>query len=609
MTEKEKKMQNGQDGSVLGTDYSRREFIRSAAATTVAGVVGLSTLSSSACAPTNGSTGGTGTANGSVGTTAGAGGGGSDLANQYSNSRFAFRSDWLSEPTLVPATEIDEIIEAHIVVVGAGHSGSALTRRAAELGAQVATVEAQTEDVFSAFGSDIGHLNSTWQKSQGLPQFDIVDFMEVCQLLSANRTQPDLLRKYATRSGEMFDWLLEVLSEEQKAALQTCNWPVSQGYQYIKGAMRAYPGTAKMDMKNETINTTILLRTQHAAAIKAGAQILYGHRGEYLLSEGGRVTGVVVSTAEGSYKQLNASRAVVLAAGDYAGNAEMFTALIQEAAELNPNVPLQGMGRDGSGVRMGLWAGGKMEPGTRSAMGSNVFSPASPISAASLWLNNRGERYCNEGFGHPFIAGVQGARLPFAPQYAVWDADWRNMLKNQMTGHGDPMFWDDAFCESIETTLQQAVEAGSAGFESGTLMATYKIFAAQSLDELADYLGLDTAVFTASIERYNNICAAGKDSDYAKAPGLLFPVQTPPFYASVGMHEPGGRVLVTLGGLFVDGAHNVIGDDFNPIVGLYAVGNNSGGRFPLHYSAPVHGMSLGMANTLGFVLGEELANN
>jgi succinate dehydrogenase/fumarate reductase flavoprotein subunit len=546
---------------------------------------------------------------------AGAAGGGalaeatpSELAQQYANSRFAFRSDWLGEPTTIAETDIAETLEADIVVVGVGHAGSALTRRAAELGAHVIAVEGQSEDAFSAFGSDIGHLNSAWQKAQGIPDVDPTDFMEVCQLLSANRIQPDLLHAYATRSGEMFDWLLEVMTTEQQAALRTCDWPVAQGYQYVKGAMRAYPGTAKMDMSNEVINTSILLRAQHKKAIEVGAQIWYGHMGEYLeKSEGGRVSAVIVSDVDGTCKRITAAKAVVLAAGDYAGNAEMFTTLVQEAAELNPGVALQGMGRDGSGVKMGLWAGGKMEPGTRAAMGANVFSPASPVSAASLWLNAKGERFCNEGYGHPFIAGVQGARQPFGPQYAVWDSNWREMLRNQMTGHGDPMFMDDAFMESVEPTLQQALDAGADGLEAGTLMASYKVYAAQSIEELAGYLGIDPNAFAASIERYNSMCQAGKDTDYAKTPELLFPVDTPPFYASVGIHEPGGRILVTLGGLFVDGSHRVIGDDFNPIDGLYAVGNNSGGRFPLHYSAPIHGMSLGMANTLGYVLGEEMA--
>jgi succinate dehydrogenase/fumarate reductase flavoprotein subunit len=525
--------------------------------------------------------------------------------NPYGNSRFAFRSDWLGEPQTVSDSEITQTLEADIVVIGCGHSGSALTRRAAELGARVIAIEAQPEDAFAAFGSDIGHLNSQWQRSLGIPEADPTEYMEIVQLLSADRTQPDLLRQYATRSGEMFDWLLEALTPEQVAALQVCDWPVADGFVWKKGIMRAYPGTAKMN--TDAINTTILLKAQQAKAQEAGAQIQYETKALYLEKDGERVTGVVAQDADGAYLRVTGSKATVIAAGDFASDGAMFTALIQEAAEVNPGVELVGMGRDGSGIRMGLWAGAKMEPGPRAAMGANVAGPSSPVAAASLWLNPVGERFCNEGYGHPFIAGLQAARQPFENLYAVFDSNWRTMLKNQLTGHGDPMFWDDAFCDTIEPQLAEALAAGAEGLEAGTLMSSFSVYAANSLDELAGHLSLDPAKMTASVERYNQMCAQGKDTDYAKTPSLLFPVDTPPFYAGVSKHEPGGRILVTLAGLFVDGTHNCLNDNFEPIPGLYAVGNSSGGRFPLQYSAPIHGASLGMANTLGYVLGEQLA--
>jgi hypothetical protein len=181
------------------------------------------------------------------------------------------------------------------------------------------------------------------------------------------------------------------------------------------------------------------------------------------------------------------------------------------------------------------------------------------------------------------------------------------MLKNQLTGHGDSMFWDDAYCDSLEPQLAEALAAGADGLTVDTPMTSFSVYGAQSLEELAGYLGVNPATFTASVERYNQMCANKKDTDYAKTPALLFAVDKPPFYAGVSKHAPGGRILVTLAGLFVDGNHRCLDDDFLPIDGLYAVGNNSGGRFPLQYSAPVHGLSLGMANTLGYVLGEELA--
>ena len=51
----------------------------------------------------------------------------------------------------------------------------------------------------------------------------------------------------------------------------------------------------------------------------------------------------------------------------------------------------------------------------------------------------------------------------------------------------------------------------------------------------------------------------------------------------------------------------VQGQGFKTIKGLYATGNNSGGRFPMGYNGIMNGVSIGMALTLGMVLGEQLA--
>ena len=63
----------------------------------------------------------------------------------------------------------------------------------------------------------------------------------------------------------------------------------------------------------------------------------------------------------------------------------------------------------------------------------------------------------------------------------------------------------------------------------------------------------------------------------------------------------------TLNGVNIDDKQRVLDVNYNPIVGLYATGNNSGGRFAIEYSVPMAGLTLGLAMTLGRVLGKELA--
>ena len=62
----------------------------------------------------------------------------------------------------------------------------------------------------------------------------------------------------------------------------------------------------------------------------------------------------------------------------------------------------------------------------------------------------------------------------------------------------------------------------------------------------------------------------------------------------------------TLNGVTIDEYQRVLDVNYNPIVNLYATGNNSGGRFAIEYSTPMTGLTIGMAMTLGRVLGKEL---
>jgi predicted oxidoreductase len=65
--------------------------------------------------------------------------------------------------------------------------------------------------------------------------------------------------------------------------------------------------------------------------------------------------------------------------------------------------------------------------------------------------------------------------------------------------------------------------------------------------------------------------------------------------------------LVSTSGLLVSGDQQVLGQGFEPIKGLYATGNNSGGRFPLGYNGILNGVSIGMCLALGYVLGDFLS--
>ncbi len=507
---------------------------------------------------------------------------------------------WLGEAPETSAPT--RVLEADLVVLGAGHAGLACARRAQEKGLRVILVEAQTEAHYTAFGFDIGHLNSRWQASQGVPAYDPTEFIASYQLQCAGRAQPDLIRDYAQRSGEAFDWFISTLSEEEQAQILPLNFPLAPDYSNRIGPFLSYPGAA--ELPGELMRTA--MRAGLRAAETAGAQILYGTRALRLLTEGQRVTGAVCQSADGELLHCMGARGVVLAAGDCSGDPEMLRAICTEAADVNLGCVIRGAGRDGSGIRMGLWAGARLEVGPRSAMGGAHALPMGPGGTlATLWLNRDGNRYCNEAFGVPAAAGAQGARQPQGNLYAVWAGDWEQTFYHQSAAHFNLKYWGEEMRRDLAAVMDGARNAGAEGFTSGRCT----VYCADTLDTLADFLGLTgerKQNFLASVERYNHWCHLGVDCDYAKDPSMLHAIEKPPFYA-FGAPKMTGMALVSLAGLEVNGRQNCVDASFEPIPGLYATGNCSGGRFPLQYTSPTNGISIGMALTLGYVLGEQLA--
>lgn len=515
---------------------------------------------------------------------------------------------WLGNEPDIAQNDIAETVACDIVVCGAGHAGTACARKAAEKGANVIVVEMQTEDMFSVLGNDIGHLNSSWQvDSIGIPAYDPVDFMNEYQICCAGRAQPTLISKFANRSGEAFDWFIDGYTADEVSGLKALNWPVPEGYTYKKGMFHSYVGTCNFESGSVSLQDA-LLRSQQKAK-DAGATFRFATTAVKLVHDDGNtvVTGVVCQNADGSYVEFDA-KAVVLACGDIGSNSPMYNAICAENYALGEYADCQSFsGRDGSGIAMAMRMGAKVEIATGGDMGSHASMILSPMEAAeTIWLDRAGKRFCNEALGGPLLSGCAGARQPGQVFYSIWDGDWKEVLLNQIAGHLCLKYWDDETIANIATYMNDAETAGSEGSDAS---GKY-LFCADTLDELFDYMGLDAAAkrnALAAIETWNAAAAAGRDDEFGRDPDMLWAIVTPPFYGFAASKHVGGGSLVSTSGLLVTGDQQVQGVGFEPIRGLYATGNTSGGRFPMGYNGIMNGVSIGMCLTLGMCLGEFLA--
>ena len=104
------------------------------------------------------------------------------------------------------------------------------------------------------------------------------------------------------------------------------------------------------------------------AAEDLGAECFCGQTAARCVQDAdGAVKGIIAEDADGNYVKFEAAKGVILATGDFGGNTDMVWELCSECAE---NAERHGVDRaeimgmtdcDGSGHKIGCWAGGAIE--------------------------------------------------------------------------------------------------------------------------------------------------------------------------------------------------------------------------------------------------------
>lgn len=523
---------------------------------------------------------------------------------------------WAQPPEPIPDEKIVRHEQADVIIIGAGHAGTCAARASAEAGASVIVLEQQGEEKQWVLGiGEIGHINSKWQDKHGVPPVEVDEFVNDWQLRTGNRSNVRLIRTYAQQCGDCFDWFLEPLSQEERDHIHPMLIPPSPNFPKSLNGLKAWPGTPNMGvaLQNKAV------KGNQRLARERGARFFFGTKACQLTKAAGCVTGVIGRLPDGTYCRFQAAKGVLLAAGDYSKNVEMCRDLLAESADLIDGGDWSGHGWDGSGIQMGTWAGGRLEPRSHAAMGGNYSFPGFDLigSTAVLRVNKHGKRYSDEGFGTHILAAIPGARQPNGMLWGIFDSRIRDQVTYQAPCHAIFDYTDPKECEKLERALEQARQSqGQSVQVQDKAGAVRPLYCGDTLEELAASLfemQEDRQTFLQEVARYNAMCHTGRDTDFGKDAHLLFPIEQPPFYACgtrKDSHTPGVqslKLLVTVSGLMIDEHQQVLGEDFEPIPGLFATGNCSGGRFGFQYTTSLPGQSISMAQTLGREAGRWIA--
>jgi len=519
--------------------------------------------------------------------------------------------EWALPPEQIKDSQILAEYSADAVIIGAGHAGTCAARAAAEAGASVIVIELQSDEQQWIFGIGLGVLNAKLGLERGLPYYEPSELLREWQIRHLNKTNPDLIRQYARRSGETFDWLLKPMDREFINAIRIPFYPPPEYFgNGTYGKFRSFLGAYAIGDKK--CNLKMLMKASQKIAKDRGARFFFEVSGEQLVTENGRVTGVIGQDRQGRYLKFKAKKGVLLSAGDFSRNEPMLRDLCDDLDCLTDGKGhIGGMGWDGKGIRMGLWAGGRLDPGPRATDGGGIGADSGPMGAsAMLRLNEKGLRFTDESFTAVVGMGSQMSRQPAGKITVVWDSNWRKELEYQMGEHGNLDINVDI--QSIEVLLDNVAAADAQGYpyaDPRPGRSPVYMYAADNFTELAERLGYKEETgenFVKSIKRYNELARQGVDEDFAKDPRFLHALEKPPYFGFSAPKRPGG-MTVTLSGLRINENQQVLGEGFKPIPGLFASGNCSGGRFAMDYTTPIPGCSIGIAQTLGRIAGEYIA--
>lgn len=322
--------------------------------------------------------------------------------------------------------------------------------------------------------------------------------------------------------------------------------------------------------------------------------VTLGARARRLAMRDGEVRGIEIEQ-DGATTTVDASCGVVLASGGFEWNEELQTRFLP-----GPNVlPMSPPGNEGDGLLMAIEAGADL--GNMSEVWGEpaCWMPGDTYDGAQLTrlvitermcphailVNAQGRRFANEASAYNDLNKVFSEIDPNTggyrnfPAWSVMDAQFRRAypIMLSMPGTPDPEW----------------------------------LVRADTLEELAQKVGIDEAGLRATVERWNGHAREGHDPDFGRdtqmgdvyAPDTTIgTIEEAPFYAMPVY--PG--TLGTKGGPRTDARARVLNVRGDAIPGLYAAGNAMAGTSGAGYYGA--GCTIGLALTWGYIAGRDAAS-
>lgn len=298
-----------------------------------------------------------------------------------------------------------------------------------------------------------------------------------------------------------------------------------------------------------------------------------------IADDDGNICGLTAER-DGKLIRIKARRAVILACGGFEANAEMQRQFWQEKPVLNAAY----MGNTGDGILMAqdvgaaLWhmwhyhgVYGFKHPDSDYPFGIRPKrlpdwipgeSAREGVKVPWIIIDRFGRRYMNEyppytqdtSWRPMALYDPETMSYPRIPSYMIMDEPGRGAYPIVSPTFNDRRFkfeWSEATLRGLEAQIVRR---------------------ADSIDELAQKMGIEKDVLSRTIADWNSICDAGADTVHGRPPSSMVRIATPPFYHA----EVWPVCSNTHGGPVHDAEQRVLNAFGRPIGRLFAAGELGG---------------------------------
>jgi succinate dehydrogenase/fumarate reductase flavoprotein subunit len=525
--------------------------------------------------------------------------------------------------------------EADVVVIGAGATGLPAAIQAAEGGASVILIDANTDvgghAILSGGNLALGGGTSRQKKygvvdSPDLLYTDLTDWsvVEPNGFPDYRYNDKEIIRAFADESAKTYEWMVEhgvVFVEKAPDTLggHACG---NSAPRESHAAPMAWPlvqngGPMPADKAATTSSGAGMIRPLEASARKLGVQILLQHKMTGLIRENpnsGRVLGIS-ATSQAKTVNLRARKGVIIGTGGHSSNVNFrrifdprlteeyqvagepysFQDASGEIAAMSIGASLWGAfnqsGEFGQNVTKAGWIGCQYGYVNLSWQPDSPIFPKARASGLfvkdyqdAILVNIAGLRFYDETQGQ-FPANNYNSIKSYIPRSYRNAAEIKyepsNFINAALAGTGDAAagggpIWAIFDSDAVKREGWK-VTAPYVDYAEGYF------FSADSVADLAAKIvnkfqkkPMPRAALEETVTRYNTFVDAGKDTDFGK-PAPKYKIQAPPFYAAWAtpvIHD-------TRSGLRINAKCQVVDLNGDVIPGLYCGGESAGG-FSLH---------------------------